>query len=247
MRRIIHVKAQDVDVRSLFAKPPAKDANLMACLGYLAACEEGVTTTSEMGRAFNVSDFTVLRWLKSLSKLGLVVVSLSVDGQVTVGLRVGTKDNGNGNGSREGNKLGGTEPEGLSKNASGRQPSPPATPSPAKEIKTKHDIVLSITQQHRYDKAMMAYERCSAVRQRGNPLKVSQMLMAVVKNPMFDKLDIEREMFDADAFLVRKNYTDMVKYLMNWFRRSAKSKRTLKNVNEVPSGKYDALARAARR
>lgn len=239
MKRIIHVKAQDVDVAAMFADPPAKDANLMACLAYLivSSREAGVITTTEMAKAYNVSDFTVLRWVKRLSELRLLVVSVSVDGQITVSLRL----KGNGNGSKEGVSaaLGGTEPEVLSKNASASPPLPPTG--------NKYNQAISISQKSRLDQAVETYLSCRIIHVRSDFKAIEKFLTNVVTNPMFDKVDLKRELLDAEAFLVRKPYRDMVKYLSNWFRRAAKAKRPLKNVNAVPAGKYDALQRAAGR
>lgn len=227
MLNLIHVRSEQPDLREIILAGEAGDANLTACLLYLLVASNadkvgGVVEVSKMATAFSVGDFTVTRWIRRLAKMGLVVVRLS--GHATMNLEIKLK-----RGLGDSKNLPGRAPESLD--------------------------AFNFTQRARLIDALEAMKNCPtlverAARHGNNPFKgapgLLKMLDKTVLNPLFDGLDLSRELMNADAWVQRKQYNDMPKFLVNWLRRAAKKIEPKRNANAAAPGKYDAAQAAAK-
>lgn len=239
MLKVIQVKAAPADLRAIILAGEAKDANLTACLLYLLVASENsaAVEVAAMARAYGVSPHSVTRWVRRLSKLGLLVVRLGGEGLVVVEVRL---KKGLGAVEATADELKGLGGSGEHVHdavvyATGAIPS----------------AALSATASARLGAAFQVFESLPIAPRRelvrsGSLDKIYAMLKAVVANPLFDGLNLGNELKHADAWLVRKAYSDMPKYLMNWLRKEAAKKKPLANANAAPTGKYAAAQASAR-
>lgn len=228
MLKYIHVKPETPDLRAIVLAGEAEDANLTSCLLYLLVGGDsgGMVEVSNMAEAYGVGDFTITRWLRRLSKLGLIVVRLSGDGmlELDVKLRVG---------------LGPVE----------NPPVPKVYAERLERLGGSGDG-FDATQGARLVAAWEAFVGAPTMAERSAGTEkihaMRKMLEKVVKNALFDGLNLPDEIRHADAWVIRKPYKDMPKFLMNWLRREAAKKKPFKNTNAAPAGKYAAAQAAAR-
>jgi predicted transcriptional regulator len=258
MKTYISVATKGTSLERMALDCKAKDAQVMACALTIHALASrlhdgnGAVSMAEVGEMFNVSVFSVSRWLRRMAEVGIVHITDGGMGYLNVEF-IGPVDKtkaDNGNGVPGG--------EGQSKIASPLPP-PPTPPTPrirehqrgpdkvqqsktiekyGASVKMDHEV-LGLTEQNRLDSVRCAVEQTTRIKL-GDMDDVAKLLRSVVKNPMFNGLDLVAQVRDADAWLVttRKKYTDMAKYLGNWLRRAAKAKRS--NVNPLPQAdKYD--------
>lgn len=234
--RIIHVQAPPVDLRAVVLAGEAGDANLTACLLYLLVASDGGAPVEvpKLSKAFNVSDFTVTRWFRRLSKLGILVVRVTGDGILAAEIKLKRGLGAVENPEKHGLGGSGEHIEDAVVYAAGT-----------------NGNGMSLTQQARLLIAKNTLENCPTLTERamnhhGSTHEVKMCLEKIVRNALFDSIDIPAELMNADAWVLRKSYKDMPKFLVNWFRKEAKKKKPLKNVNAAPSGKYEKLQAAAR-
>lgn len=254
-KKVVKVNAAGIDVAALIRHAEAKDANLMACLAYfvVASCGTGFVTYEQVAAAYNVTEWTVSRWVERLEELGLLELTSGGKGVIIANVlsKFAYTDGDMECQAKVDEKGVITELAcGVSKNA--KSAPPPQTPPPAKDDKKVEMMGLDSLKFERFDLAYKTLLKCDTMMERVKRYgekKVKQVLVSIVKNPMFDKLQLDREMLDAEAWLVQKSkgYTDIGRFLMNWVRNSAKAKaKTTATPNAAVKGKYDALQSKAK-
>lgn len=282
MNRTLQINADGVDAEAVLLAHEARDAQLVACLAYLLVAAERtkdrLVTYSQVAVAYNVTTWTVARWLVKLERLELVAIRGENDGfaEVTVRpvktlvLHPGVKKLADGFkgpwttpaqdevGSRR-RVSASQEPqiapagqEGGGKLAAA--PSKPDDPRPFRHVPKNlfpGPAALGVVANSRLEGAVECFRASRLADVARSIPEALAFLTQVVKNPLFDKLDLPREILDADAWLAarpKERRPDQAKYLSNWLRKSAAAlKAPLRNVNVAPrAGKYDGLSARAR-
>lgn len=251
-RDVMIVRANPGGLQQTVLQADAKDANLTFCLAYLIARSFGdnVISIDDMAAKVRVSNYTLKRWVRTLAGMGLVSFK-NAPGQAwdievgKYGKPVANRTLPRQRSPRKERVENATAKGSDGKNDTvGSPPTPPSvTDSTSKPVSK---TVLSISEQSRLDSAISAYSATVIINERAGGEFATKTLVSVVKNKLFDGIDLAHEIRQADAWLTqsKKKYTDMDRYFVNWLRNCARRKKqaTPSNANPAPAkGKYDEI------